>query len=171
MSVSRPIRRLAPCLAVLALWTAGGCCGEACDPDASVVAAPLRLRGQLSVTGLHDPEAEGGVLLRLVEQESGRVLLRRVYDLGDPAWQRSEGRCFLYYSLSPEFAFDAEAPIRAPLVVEALHLPPGVAAVPQPFAARAGRSVDLDGSEVDLALPIPAAVASGRPKDTPAAPR
>ncbi|MBK7875052.1 MAG: hypothetical protein IPJ77_04755 [Planctomycetes bacterium] len=120
-------------LGLLLLGSAG--CGGSSQPPRGgalgpTVQAPLRFAGRLSLSGSLAGAREGGVLVRLVEQATGRVVLRRIYDLGDPLWDRRAAEQSLYFALTPDSAFDAEPPVHAPIVLEAVHLPAGVAAEP-----------------------------------------
>lgn len=128
-----------------------------------VVEAPLASIGRLTLTGSLADAREGGVNLRIVEAWSGRVLLQRVYDLGDPLWDRREVSQALYYAIGPGFELDAAAPVRAPLALEVIHLPPGVAVEPRPGFERVSVAFTPDGVERDLVLHAAAAVAGAEP--------
>ena len=118
--------------ALVVLLAACGRSGDGAEFSAEhpVVEGRLASIGRLTLTGALADAREGGVNLRLVEAWSGRVLLQRVYDLGDPLWDRRGEWQSLYYAVGPGFELDARPPVRAPLVLEAIHLPPGVAVEP-----------------------------------------
>lgn len=154
--------------AFAALLLAFASCGRSGQPPADlvpgpVVEAPLRCSGRLILSGSLAAAREGGMLVRLVEQATGRVLLQRIYDLGDPLWDRREAEQALYFGLDPDFAFDAAPPIHAPLVVEAVHLPPGVAAEPGASDERVAVVADVGARDLQLALHGAAAVAGAHP--------
>jgi len=111
-------------LLTLACLLASGCSAEL--PPAAEFQGELRVAGQLALTGGLAQVREGGLCLRLSEKGSGRVLLQRIYDLGDPLWDRRDEHQALYFALGAEHAFDATPPILAPLEFAAVYLEPGV---------------------------------------------
>ncbi|MBI5361839.1 MAG: hypothetical protein HZA53_01590 [Planctomycetes bacterium] len=131
--------------------------------DHPIVQGRLAVLGRLTLTGALADAREGGVNLRIVEAWSGRVLLQRVYDLGDPLWDRRDSSQALYYAIGPGFEFDARPPVRGPLVLEVIHLPPGVAIEPKPAFERVAVAWEPDGAERDLVLHGAAAVAGAEP--------
>lgn len=130
-----------------------------------VVEGPLAVSGRLTLTGSLASAREGGINLRLVESWSGRVLLQRVYDLGDPLWDRRDEEQGLYFALTPEFALDARPPVRAPIALEAVHLPPGIAVEPSADDERVSVVWTPGVRERDLVLHVAVDLASGHPGD------
>lgn len=146
----RSLRFLASLLALAA-------CGRSVEPTAAggsgpIVTAPLEFTGRLVLDGSFAASREGGVLVRLVEQTTGRIVLQRIYDLGDPAWDRRDREQALYFALDPDCAFDARPPVRAPLLVEAVHLPPGIAAEPSAADERVAVVAEPGARDLDLLL-------------------
>lgn len=161
-------------LLLLPAFAAGSLAGAlvSCGPSASelefaaahpVVEARLAVSGRLTLTGSLATAREGGINLRLVERWSGRVLLQRIYDLADPLWDRRDDEQGLYFALTPEFELDARPPVRAPVVLEAVYLPPGVAVEPAPDDERVSVAWRADGEERDLVLHVAVDLAGGGP--------
>src|SRR5437868_3720868 len=113
-------------LAALALTETTSCRRRERVPQSqgAVVSEELRFVGRVVLEGALAHAREGGICVRLVEQDTGRVVLQRIYDIGDPAWDRRAERQALYFSLTPADAFDAEPPVHAPIVLEAFQLAP-----------------------------------------------
>lgn len=135
----------------------------------------LRFVGRLVLEGALARAKDGGICVRLVEGDTGRVLLQRVYELGDPTWDRRAERQALYFALTPADAFDAEPPVRAPIVLEAFHLPPGTNPGDAVLAGEPSDHVreraEPGAGDVELVLSTGAAVASGAPEPEGARPR
>lgn len=110
-----------------------------------VITEPLAVAGRLTLSGGLAKADGGGVVLRLVEQATGRVLLQRTYDLADPLWDRREGSQGVYFALDARDAVAAAAPVHAPLVFEAAYV-----------ATRSGVLLRPDDTRVSVALAQPA---------------
>lgn len=124
-----------------------------------LITAPLATAGRLTLTGVLSDAAEGAVVVQLVETHSGRVLLRRTYDLADPAWDRRHMSQALYFAIDERDALDVEPPVHAPLVCEAAYVQPSRAALPGPDGPRVSATFERLTSELDLELHSEAAVA------------
>lgn len=159
-------RRTGTVLTLLVLLGAGACHREERPrSQGAIVREELRFVGRLVLEGALGRAHDGGICVRLVEGDTGRVLLQRVYDLGDPSWDRWSDRQALYFALTPADAFDAEAPVRAPIVLEAFHLPPGTNPGDAELAGEPSdrvREQAVPGrGDVELVLSSAASVASG----------
>lgn len=164
----------AVCVVVLlGAWAANGCSRTSSESSTAsaargpLVTGPLSAAGRIELSGALARARDGGVAVRLVEQESGRVLLQRIYDLGDPLWTRRDDGQSLYFSLGPEHEFDAQAPAHAPLVLEAVHLPATGSGEPQANDSRVSLAVGARSSESELSLRVDGAVAASEPSRPP----
>ncbi len=159
--------------ALLGVWGAGGCSrttGESATATAArglLITGPLSATGRIELSGALARTRDGGVALRLVEQDSGRVLLQRIYDLGDPLWTRRDDGQSLYFALGPEHEFDSHAPAHAPLVLEAIHLPATGSGEPQANDPRVSIAVEARSSERELSLRVDGAVAASEQSHAP----
>lgn len=124
------------------------------------IEGPFRASGRLEVCGALAQPADGGVVLRLVEQGTGRVVLQRTYDLRDPAWDRRAGCASLYWTLGDAHVFDGTEPVHEPLVLEAVELPASRPADPRPDDPRVSVAVGARTSGLELSLVSDATVAA-----------
>jgi hypothetical protein len=129
------------------------------EPLGPVVTEPLAVSGRLTLAGgLADSDA-GAIVVRLVEQATGRVLLQRTYDLADPLWDRREVSQVLYFALDARDGVASGAPVHAPLVLEAVHVSAGRGVLARQDDTRVAVALARPARELELELRGEAVVA------------
>jgi len=143
-------------------FTLLACSREPAPPTAELgplVTEPLAVSGRLTLSGgLADSDA-GAIVVRLVEQGTGRVLLQRTYDLADPLWDRRDVSQLLYFALDARDELAAGTPVHAPLVLEAVHVSAGRGVLARQDDFRVGVALARPARELELELRGDAVVA------------
>jgi len=163
--------RLGSFLLVAALTVVACRREEATPPVASgpVITEPLSVSGRLTLSGGLARIDGGGVVLRLVEQGTGRVLLQRTYDLADPIWDRRDVAQCVYFALDARDGVTTTS-VHAPLVLEAIYVATRSGVLVRDGDERVSVALTRPAHELELELQSDAVVAGA---DTPgrAAPR